>query len=69
MACAGMCLTASSGAAGCAAGAQATPWDRRTQLDCPSGTVVVTDTVIVTGSDGTRTALERHRTECASPSP
>jgi hypothetical protein len=63
----GVCLTLVGAAAGCATGGQSGPWERRAQLDCPNGTVAVTDTVIVTGVDGNRALLERRQFECARP--
>lgn len=75
----GSCIWGSgAGAKGCVAllvlltaGACATntgqlaSWERIRELQCDQGTVVVKDTVVVTGTDGRRWSLERKRTQCA----
>lgn len=67
MAAAGAGLALMAGfATGCASkGTQVAYWDRVSRLDCQYGTEVVMDTVVVTGSDGNRWALERRRTRCS----
>ncbi len=44
---------------------QLATWDQLRKLECDRGTVVVKDTVVVTGTDGRRWMLERKRTRCA----
>ncbi len=44
---------------------QLASWERVRGLRCDQGTVVVKDTVVVTGTDGRRWLLERNRTQCA----
>ena len=39
-------------------------WEQTRKLECDQGTVVVKDTVVVTGTDGQRWMLERKRTRC-----
>jgi hypothetical protein len=53
-------------ATGCASKrTQVAYWDRVSRLDCQYGTETVRDTVVVTGADGNRWALERRRTRCS----
>ena len=43
---------------------QLAKWEQTRKLECDQGTVVVKDTVVVTGTDGQRWMLERKRTQC-----
>lgn len=53
-------------ATGCAANRDQFAYGQQlSRMNCPNGAVTVMDTVIVTGANGQRQALQRQRAQCA----